>query len=260
MKTSRKQWDPEGGHKNYYLCGSSSFLSQKPLQCVGKDDILFIIGHSSFRGGQLSLKKEEEGCWLNIRVDLLADLLKNEGLNHFHRCIKLNSCYGGGSDAIDRSLAKDLALQLGKRGFNNIMVGGYQFVLTVNGNFRITIATPVKIESQQGKGSYSFDKVEVDLVTPFAKEKNSTSQGQKLYNEDPYRCWYDGNGLECFWNVPDEFFGKREEKEKTEWYGITTEKTRTFLPILHQDDQRFGAYSAKTDKIIEWINTIDKKK
>jgi len=51
-----------------------------------------------------------------------------DGLQKGHKYIKLNSCYaaGGNDFHLKETFAKQLAQELGQRGYENIAVGGYQ--------------------------------------------------------------------------------------------------------------------------------------
>lgn len=132
---------------------------------VPRGKVLCVLGHSSFTGGWLALKVNHGKHTYRhmIHVDLLAQLLKKEGLFLFQKHIKLLSCFGGGSDASDVSLAKELAKQLGALGFGSVCVGGYQHPVSNLGE----IVIPIGVKQPWGIFDSSFSDSKKLSINPF---------------------------------------------------------------------------------------------
>lgn len=111
-----------------------------PLALVGDDDILVINAHGSSAKVCLGYRNGKIGPGLHdhrmriLSVTQLAEMIHRDGLRESHRVIKLNSCYAAGNPASSDgrvaiapkdSFAARLAIELGKRGYTNIMIGGY---------------------------------------------------------------------------------------------------------------------------------------
>ncbi|UNC12720.1 hypothetical protein FE249_00015 [Acidiphilium multivorum] len=114
----------------------------KPLRALGANDVLIIMGHGGKGAsgrGFLSVKRVDlhgNETWPEMTANDLAIQLESDGLSKNHRIVKSLTCYGGGAWKLDGNnhqlygkdndyFAKLLAMALGLRGYNNIVVGGY---------------------------------------------------------------------------------------------------------------------------------------
>lgn len=237
---------------------SGAFFGKKLKDLVAAD-MLFLVGHSSYQGGYLVLKKiRKEGSrklvdryW--VRVDVLAQLLKAEGLPLSHRWIKLNSCYGGGSDELDRALAKDLAIQLRRLGYADIRVGGYQYLTTVGQNNELSISAPLDTLARHARWGDTRTRSSERLAalgSLFSTENNPASE-LVMYEKDPYRCWYDGSGSCVRWNVPDAYYTRVSVE-----HGYTT--TRSLIGLLAETDPAHAKWRAKKTAEAAWIEAMER--
>lgn len=113
-----------------------------PLRVVEQDDVLIIMGHGGKdETNKICVKQKTKGGKVQYEFktqDQLAAQLEAEGLSKNHKVIKLISCYAGGASSIDSDnnqfidanpdkefFAQLLAKALGRRGYRNIVVGGY---------------------------------------------------------------------------------------------------------------------------------------
>lgn len=225
-----------------------------PLSAVSSRDILFVVGHSSFTGGYLSLKvlRQSKAKTVvdryQIRVDTLARQLQREGLGADHRYIKLNSCYGGGSDELDRALARDLATELAKLGYGNVKVGGYQYLTMVNQAGKLSISAPRS--KQTADWAHDSNESLGPLNGQFDDDKNLPSD-TLLYEADPYRCWYDAEGDLVRWNVPDGYFATDGELFGTRY-------RQTMVPILDESDPHYAEWERRKAAEAESIELMER--
>lgn len=241
---------PKAGEKKFLK--DVRRASGGPLRAVDASDMLFVVGHSSYTGGYLSLKalrgtgSSKVADRYSIRADALAELLAADGLSRQHKFIKLNSCYGGGSDELDRALAKDIAIQLKTRFyFPSVIVGGYQYLTMVGQTGKLSIAAPM--EPTEG-ASESRDLAKLEKM--FAVSSNPPSR-ELLFEKDPYRCWYDGNGNCVRWNVPDGYYGSSEHFTE----GNVDYK---LIPLLSPKDPHYGKWRRKKDDEAAWIAAMER--
>jgi hypothetical protein len=232
--------------------GQAQSLSQ-----VSASDMLFVLGHSSYEGGYLTLKQsvpDEDTLDLRrIRVDMLATLLHTDGLSSLHKYIKLNSCYGGGSDALDRAFAKDLALMLRQRGHPVLKVGGYQFLMTVDRTANaLSLTAPKTLSFLNPTLKPEYDKsINLTSLAGMYAPENNPMVDVLMYERDPYRVWFDGNGACVRWNAPDGAFGVARGRENLS--GLWEEKVS---PILADDDAHFEKWEEKKKAEMRWLRRL----
>ena len=90
-------------------------------------------------------------------------------------------------------LARSLAIALGRRGYRNIQVGGYNY-LTLHDGADLLLATCVKSKWQN-----RFQLVRNEK----SRLKDAYKPRHINYEEDPFRIWYDSTGHMVRWNEPD---------------------------------------------------------
>jgi hypothetical protein len=211
------------------------------LSGVSKDDMLFIVGHSSYDSGWLCLKMSVISevdysvteYYFKIGMDHLAQLLELEGLCKSHRHIKLHSCYGGGSEEFDYAVARDLAKALKGRGYLNLTVGGYRYLVSPKGGEGFHLKAPMEEDHTISLKPVTSERV----VKIFARENNPSTE-ELMYATDPYRCWYNGDG-ECIrWNVPEGYYDQN------------------LVPLIDKRDKHYKEYRARKRAEAEWIKAM----
>jgi|GEM_PF-3864622 len=238
--------------QNYCLKSIWPNSRNRALSNIDPNDMLFIVGHSDYYGGWLSLMSNAGGrtSWYSIRVDLLAQLLLLEGLDLGHQYIKLNSCYGGGSEASERALARDLAKQLKSRFYNRVKVGGYQYVVEAPTLGRHTFELRASMKQEESGAlvrSHPIHRME----DTFSLENNPLVEAL-MYEKDPYRVWYNGRGDCVRWNAPEASYG---EKTHDADFG---DSNLTPIPLidLREGDALSAAYEKKKAAEKAWIKAM----
>jgi hypothetical protein len=179
------------------------------LQNINPNDCLFIVGHGSYLKEFLARKhvdhegQERVNDVYLIHASLLATILELSGLKKAHKHIKVNSCFGGGSDAVipfselsfegSAILARKLAVELGTRGYRNILVGGYNYMTFHDGN---DLYLKAMLKSKHSNYATPVE-IPATRLTDAYKPRGIT------FEEDPYRIWYNGRGDMVRWNEPD---------------------------------------------------------
>lgn len=111
-----------GDHRHPYSITKNPFAAAGRLKDVEDDDVILIEGHghpgcdsiSNLRAGGLSLS-----------ANMLAKILIKDLLPKEHKYIRLITCFGGAARADTTSFAARLAMKLGSKNFNSIVVCGY---------------------------------------------------------------------------------------------------------------------------------------
>lgn len=155
------------------------FFWRKPKKALAKvadDAVVVIIAHGSDKKmavGYVANKKPHM-----ISAQALAEMLELDGLPKGHKFVKLNSCYaaGGHGVTLDETFAQQLAKDLGRIGYNAILVGGYENKLR----------TPS--DPNEKKQSAYTDNGQV--LTEGSKDVATNAAGG--------RTWYDNAGKKIF--------------------------------------------------------------
>jgi hypothetical protein len=196
--------------KYYGSVGKSSLLTsfragrghRAVLGALTSSDVLFVVGHGSYRGDYLTheetwSKHEHYYC---LRADALANILMHNGLKKSHAFIKMNMCFGGGAAGVGATYAKSVATELGARGYHNVLVGGYQYGIV----HRTPNLALSGFEYRNGKAQFVYIKGG-ELKQPYAARNNPAS-ALLMYDQDPYRCWYNAKGSTVRWNEAETDF------------------------------------------------------
>lgn len=212
---------------------------------VDKNDVVYIVGHATFMNDMLMRKDfqtKTEFDVYRLSPAALAKSLALSGLPKSHKYLKVNSCYGGGSDLVipfsdlsisgSAPLAYSLAKELGKLGYNNILVGGYNFMTLHDGN-DLYLCGILKTSSE-GADIRQIDSSK--LKNAYAPRPVDSMQ----YSEDPYRCWYNATGEMVRWNEPD--LGDLISPE-----------------MLNSDDSKYRQLHEYREKVKNWEDTLRTK-
>jgi hypothetical protein len=223
-----------------------SYFGRTPLSSVTTADVVFVIGHGSYRGNHLTHEEEyeTEEHYYCLRADMVANALMHNGLPKAHVFLKANMCFGGGlttgAENAGVTFAQTLAIELGKLGYARILVGGYQYAVLHSGN-----ATELAgfIYRYEGMGKENVPALSVVGGTKLAlayAERNNPPSSLLMYDKDPYRCWYDAAGTRVRWNQPDE--------------------SNVRVPILARTDPDFQKLERSMRAEAEWAAELRRKK
>ncbi|MCH2208521.1 MAG: hypothetical protein MK132_21985 [Lentisphaerales bacterium] len=137
-------WDRSQGHLIWGTFDAKCWRMKSgtetgTLSMINNDDTLLINGHGSNSGNMLGFHRYPTNDTDEVYVispQTLAHMLKVDGLSNRHDVIKLNMCIGSGRQNSNGELtfAKVLATELGRHGYPNVRVGGYE--VTVERNSR----------------------------------------------------------------------------------------------------------------------------
>jgi hypothetical protein len=200
-----------GPAKKNIFTGSLTWSSWRSNQLANLEplDCLFVVGHGNFSGEYLArkhlYKEDAKQCcdMYMIHATVLAKAIELSQLNKRHKYIKLNSCFGGGNDGVipfsemsmngSSILARKLATELGNRGYDDILVGGYNYPTFHRQNDLCLMAMMTPDSSDYGMFTVNENTCVKDAYKPVAI----------TFDEDPYRIWYDASGSMVRWNEPE---------------------------------------------------------
>lgn len=243
----------EGGPKTRFYGSVSSWRinisrnagkGTRLLARVTASDVLYIVGHGNFAGGFImhveNLTDEDHYEVYSLRVDMLANMLVAEGLPTSHVWLKVNSCWAGGANGSQKTFSHDLAIELGKRGYRNILVGGYQFPVChgyEHNHYGSALQAIVRI----GDGQPTIKTIPGTFFPDAYSAKKNPNSRILMFEADALRCWYDAKGQQVRWNAPDLPDDWRE------------------VPLLSRNDTNWLKWARRDWEEYQWIEKLKEK-